>query len=53
MENSKIKFFILLFTFFFYIREEKIFKIIKHNIYLNNKLDLSINDYKEFFFGKK
>ena len=42
-----------MFTFFFYIREEKIFKIIKYNIYLNKKLDLSINDYKEFFFRKK
>ena len=29
------------------------FQIIKYNIYLNKKLDLSIDDYKECFFQKK
>ena len=38
---------------FSFIKENKKLKIIKYNLFLLNKLDLSINDYKEFFFRKK
>ena len=53
MEISKIKSPYSLNHLFSFISEKRKFKIIKYNIYLNKKLDLSIDDYKEFFFGKK
>ena len=37
---------------FSYIEENKKLKIIKYNLFLLNKLDLSINDYKISFFKK-
>ena len=53
MENFKNSIFLFFCSFFSFISEKRKFKIIKYNIYLNKKLDLSINDYKEFFFRKK
>ena len=53
MEISKIKSFYSLNELFSFISDKRKFKIIKYNIYLNKKLDLSIDDYKEFFFQKK
>ena len=53
MKISKIKSFYSLNELFAFISDKRKFKIIKYNIYLNKKLDLSIDDYKEFFFQKK
>ena len=53
MEISKIKSPYSLNQIFSFISEKRKFKIIKYNIYLNKKLDLSIDDYKEYFFQKK
>ena len=53
MKISKIKSFYSLNELFSFISDKRKFKIIKYNIYLNKKLDLSIDDYKEFFFQKK
>ena len=53
MKVSKIKSSYCLNELFSFISEQRKFKIIKYNIYLNKKLDLSIDDYKEFFFQKK
>ena len=53
MEISKIKSPYSLNQIFSFISEKRKFKIIKYNIYLNKKLDLSIDDYKEYFFKKK
>ncbi len=39
--------------FSFISSDKRKFKIIKRNIYLNKKLDLSIDDYKEFFLKQK
>ena len=53
MKISKIKSFYSLNQLFSFITENRKFKIIKYNMYLNQKLYLSANDYKEFFFLKK
>ena len=53
MKISKIKSFYSLNELFSFVSDKRKFKIIKYNIYLNKKLDLSIDDYKEFFFKKK
>ena len=53
MKISKIKSFYCLNELFSFILEQRKFKIIKYNIYLNKKLDLSIDDYKEYFFQQK
>ena len=53
MKVSKIKSVYCLNELFSFISEQRKFKIIKYNIYLNKKLDLSIDDYKECFFQKK
>jgi hypothetical protein len=53
MEISKIKSPYSLNQLFSFISDKRKFKIIKYNIYLNKKLDLLINDYKECFFKKK
>ena len=50
MKISKIKSFYSLNDLFSFISDKRKFKIIKYNIYLNKKLDLSIDDYKECFF---
>ena len=52
MKISKIKSFYSLNELFSFISDKRKFKIIKYNIYLNKKLDLSIDDYKECFFSK-
>ena len=51
MKISKIKSFYSLNELFSFISDKRKFKIIKYNIYLNKKLDLSIDDYKECFFS--
>ena len=38
---------------FSYLKNKRKFKIIKYNKYLNKKLDISNDDYKEFFFKNK
>ena len=53
MEISKIKSPYSLNQLFSFVSDKRKFKIIKYNIYLNKKLDLSIDDYQEFFFRKK
>ena len=53
MKVSKIKSSYCLNELFSFISEQRKFKIIKYNIYLNKKLDLSIDDYKECFFQQK
>ena len=53
MKISNIKSFYSLNELFSFISEQRKFKIIKYNIYLNKKLDLSIDDYKECFFQQK
>ena len=53
MKISKIKSFYSLNELFSFVSDKRKFKIIKYNIYLNKKLDLSIDDYKEFFFQQK
>ena len=53
MKISNIKSFYSLNELFSFISEQRKFKIIKYNIYLNKKLDLSIDNYKECFFQKK
>ena len=53
MEISKIKSPYSLNQLFSFISDKRKFKIINFNIYLNKKLDLSIDDYKEYFFKKK
>ena len=53
MKISKIKSSYCLNELFSFISDKRKFKIIKYNIYLNKKLDLSIDDYKECFFQKK
>ena len=53
MKISKIKSSYCLNELFSFISDQRKFKIIKFNIYLNKKLDLSIDDYKEFFFQQK
>ena len=53
MEISKIKSSYSLNQLFSFLSEQRKFKIIKYNIYLNKKLDLSIDDYKECFFQQK
>jgi hypothetical protein len=53
MKVSKIKSSYCLNELFSFLSEQRKFKIIRYNIYLNNKLDLSIDDYKECFFQKK
>ena len=53
MEISKIKSFYSLNELFSFISDKRKFKIIKYNIYLNKKLDLSIDDNKEFFLKQK
>ena len=50
MKISKIKSFYSLNELFSFISDKRIFKIIKYNIFLNKKLDLTIDDYKECFF---
>ena len=50
MKISKIKSFYSLNELFSFISDKRKFKIIKYNIYLNKKLDLSIDDYEECFF---
>ena len=52
MEISKIKSPYSLNQIFSFVSDKRKFKIIKYNIYLNKKLDLSIDDYKECFFFK-
>ena len=52
MEISKIKSPYSLNQIFSFISEKRKFKIIKYNKYLNKKLDLSIDDYKEYFLKK-
>ena len=47
MKISKIKSFYCLNELFSFISHKRKFQIIKYNIYLNKKLDLSIDDYKE------
>ena len=37
---------------FSYIKYKRKFKIIKYNKFLNKKLDISNDDYKELFFQK-
>ena len=46
MKISKIKSFYSLNQLFAFVSDKRKFKIIKYNIYLNKKLDLSIDDYK-------
>ena len=53
MKISKIKSFYSLNELFSFLSDKRKFKIIKYNIYLNKKLDLSIDDYKECFFQQK
>ena len=53
MEISKIKSFYSLNELFSFISDKRKFKIFKYNIYLNKKLDISIDDYKECFFQQK
>ena len=53
MKVSKIKSSYCLNELFTFLSDKRKFKIIKYNIYLNKKLDLSIDDYKEFFFQQK
>ena len=53
MKISKIKSFYCLNELFAFISDKRKFKIIKYNIYLNKKLDLSIDDNKEFFLKQK
>ena len=53
MEISKIKSPYSLNQLFSFISDKRKFKIIKYNIYLNKKLDISIDNYKELFFQKK
>ena len=53
MKVSKIKSSYSLNQLFSFLSEQRKFKIIKYNNYLNKKLDLSIDDYKECFFQKK
>ena len=53
MKISKIKSSYCLNELFSFLSDQRKFKIIKYNIYLNKKLDLSIDDYKECFFQKK
>ena len=54
MKISKIKSCYCLNELFSFISSDKRkFQIIKYNIYLNKKLDLSIDYYKELFFQKK
>ena len=38
---------------FSFISEKRKFKLIKYNLFINKKLDLSIKNYKEFFFQTK
>ena len=38
---------------FSFVSEKRKFKIIKYNSFLNKKLDLSLKDYKEFFYKGK
>ena len=38
---------------FSFISEKRKFKLIKNNVHLNKKLDISIIDYKKYFFQKK
>ena len=38
---------------FSFIKENKMFKLIKGNSFLNKNLNLSIKEYKMFFFKKK
>ena len=53
MKISTIKSFYTLNQLFSFITENRKFKIIKYNVYLNKKLNLLADDYKEFFFLKK
>ena len=53
MEISKIKSPYSLNQLFSFISDKRKFKIFKYNIYLNKKLDILIDDYKEMFFRKK
>ena len=53
MEISKIKSPYSLNQLFSFVSDKRKFKIIKYNIYLNKKLDILIDDYKEMFFRKK
>ena len=53
MEISKIKSPYSLNQLFSFITDKRKFKIFKYNIYLNKKLDISIDDYKECFFQQK
>ena len=53
MKISKIKSFYSLNELFSFVSDKRKFKIIKYNIYLNKKLDLSIDDYKECFVHRK
>ena len=38
---------------FSFISEKRKFKLMKSNVHLNKKLDISIIDYKKYFFQKK
>ena len=53
--NKWFQIFILIFSqeLFSFISEKRKFKLIKNNVHLNKKLDISIIDYKKYFFQKK
>ena len=53
MEISKIKSPYSLNQLFSFVSDKRKFNIFKYNIYLNKKLDISIDNYKELFFQKK
>ncbi len=53
MSILKIKSPYILQQLFSFILEKRKFKIIRYNSFMNKKLDLSLNDYKELFFKKK
>ena len=53
MKISKIKSRYIFQELFSFISEKKKWKIIQKNKYLKNKLELTINEYKEYFFIRK
>ena len=53
MKLLKIKSPYVLHELFSFISEKKKYKVIKYNTFLNKKLELSVFDYKFFFFTNK
>ena len=53
MKLSKIKSKYILQELLSFLLKRRKFKIVKYNKYLINKLDLTINDYKELFLSER